>query len=306
MRLRETLRAVTGFNDTDPGLILQMADRTFTGTHPETIATVALAIYDPLTRRLVRSSAGHPAPALFRDGVTTFLNAGLGLPLGVQSDSTFASETHILEPGDMLVFYTDGLIEADRDIVAGERRLVGMLARYADDAEQVVSGTLSGEQRDDVALLTLSLLGTSTRVSWHFESDDAAGAADARVAFVAHLQRRDIDPDLVTIAELVFGELVANVVRHAPGPVEIDLTWREDKPFLTVRDRGPCFEVGNLKIPADALAEGGRGFFIIANTASSPVVTPRPGGGNEVVVSLVNSESEQKRVCDAISARSST
>lgn len=289
VRLRETLRAVTGFNDSDPGLILQMADRAFAGTHPETIATVALAIYDPLTRRLVRSSAGHPAPVLFRDGVTTFLNAGLGLPLGVQSDSTFVSETHVLENGDTLVFYTDGLIEGDRDMIAGERRLAGMLARHADDAEQIVTGTLRGEQRDDVALLTLSLLGSGPRTSWHFQADDATSATDARIAFVSHLQNRGIDPELVMTAERVFGELVANVVRHAPGPIEIDLTWRDDEPFLAVRDRGPCFEAASVTLPEDPFAECGRGFFIIANTASPPVVTPRPGGGNEVVVALVKS-----------------
>jgi anti-sigma regulatory factor (Ser/Thr protein kinase) len=286
VRLRETLRAVTGFDDTDPGTILELADRAFMGTHPDTIATATFAIYDPPTRRLVHASAGHLAPALVRNETTTFLSGSVGLPLGVRPDSTFPSSALVLEAGDMLVFYTDGLIEVDRDVIAGERRFADTLARHADNIERVVSETLGGEQHDDVALLALSVLEVSPQGAWHFESDDAGSANDARFAFVAYLQRRNLDPDLIASAELVFGELVANVVRHAPGPIDIDLAWRDDTPLLTVRDRGPHFEVGSPTLPDDDFAERGRGLFIISCAASQPVVTARPGGGNEVAVAL--------------------
>lgn len=291
LRLRETLRAVTGFVDSNPGLILQMADRAFTASHPETVATAAFAIYDPLTRRLVHARAGHPPPALVRNGVASFLRGSAGVPLGAQADSAFESEEIALEPGDTLAFYTDGLTEVDRDVVAGERRFAELLTLHAADPERIVTETLDGKQRDDAALLVLSVLGTSARASWHFESDDAASAADARFAFVAHLHRRSVDPAVVAAAELVFGELVANVVRHAPGPIEIELAWRADEPLLVVRDRGPRFEIAAPALPDDSLAEGGRGLFIVARVAAPPVVTARPGGGNEVVVSLAAGKS---------------
>lgn len=158
VRLRETLRVFTGFDDMDPGSILQTTNRAFMSTHPDTIATIAFALYDPATRRLVRASAGHPPPALVRKGLTSFLRGTSGLPLGVQSEGTFAAETHVLEPGDRIVFYTDGLVEAERDIIAGEQRLAGVLARHGHDADRVVSETLAGTQRDDVALLALTVL----------------------------------------------------------------------------------------------------------------------------------------------------
>jgi serine/threonine-protein kinase RsbW len=204
----------------------------------------------------------------------------------VRGDSTYVSSTFVLEAGDTLVFYTDGLIEVGRDVIAGERRFADTLARYPDDVEAAVGETLGGEQHDDVALLALSLLDTRPVAAWHFESDDAGSATDARFAFVAYLQRRNLDPDLIATAELVFGELVANVVRHAPGPIEIDLGWRDNAPVLSVRDRGPHFEVGLPALPEDAFAESGRGLFIVANAASAPVVTARPTGGNEVAVVL--------------------
>ena len=57
-------------------------------------------------------------------------------------------------------------------------------------------------------------------------------------------------------------------------------------PVLLVRDRGPAFSPVTLALPDDCLAEGGRGLFLIAAEASPPVVLPRPGGGNEVIVRL--------------------
>jgi PAS domain S-box-containing protein len=290
VRLREALRAVTSLVAPDPAIILETADRAILGTHPDVIATAVFAVYDPSTPRLVFASAGHPPPALSRRGSATLLHCEAGLPLGVQSDSSFATEEVVLEPGDVLVFYTDGLIEGNRDLFAGERRFTEVLAEHPGDADRIVSETLDGVQNDDVALLMLSIVDVVARPSWHFQSDDAINASDARFAFVAHLERRSVDPELIARAELVFGELVANVVRHAPGPIEIELTWQGGRPLLAVRDRGPRFEMQDPKLPENALAEGGRGLFLIANLASLPAVTARPGGGNEVVVALATAD----------------
>jgi PAS domain S-box-containing protein len=292
VRLRETLRAVTGLVDTDPASILQMADRAFKATHPDTIATAVFALYDPHTGRLVYACAGHPPPALLRDGRASFLPCNAGVPLGVEADAAFVSQAVVLEPRDTLVLYTDGLVEAARDIVLGEQRFAEMLVRHAGDAERLVNETLRGAQRDDVALLKISVLESAVRASWYFESDDAASATDARFSFTAHLRRRNVDPAVITIAEVVFGELVGNVVRHAPGPIEIELVWRSDRPLLTVRDRGPHFEIGDIKLPDDVHAENGRGLYMISTFASRPAVTPRFGGGNEVAVALVPAEAE--------------
>jgi len=288
VRLRETLRAVTGLIDVDPGSLLQMADRSFAASHAGVIATAAFAVYDPLTRRLVYARAGHPTPALVRAGVARYLESHPGVPLGVQSDSVFTTETVDLEPGDLLCWYTDGLIEATRDIVAGEQRFAELLERHPDELEAVVDEALVGGQRDDVAVLALAVVRARELTSWHFESDDAGSAGDARYAFVAHLHHRNLDALTVATAELIFGELVSNVVRHAPGPIEIELIERAERLLLAVRDRGPNFHPVEVALPADPLAEGGRGLYLMCELGSPPVVMPRAGGGNEVIVALAN------------------
>jgi len=286
VRLRETLRAVTGLIDSDPASLLQMADRSFMATHVDVIATAAFAVYDPLTRRLVYARAGHPCPVLLRDGVAMVLESHPGVPLGVQPDSRFVTHSLDLLDGDELIWYTDGLTEVTRDAVAGERRFIELLEAYPNDVERVVSEALGGSQRDDVALLALTVLRERDQTSWHFESDDAGGAGDARFAFVKHLSRRKLDPIVISTAELIFGELVSNVVRHAPGPIEIELFERAERLLLAVRDRGPAFQPPKIGLPDDLFAEGGRGLFLISELGSPPVIMPRAGGGNEVVVAL--------------------
>jgi phosphoserine phosphatase RsbU/P len=77
--------------------------------------TAVLAQYDPATRQLVYVNAGHNPPILRRArGETEKLEAG-GLPLGIDASATYDTATIELQPGDALIFYTDGVIEAFND-----------------------------------------------------------------------------------------------------------------------------------------------------------------------------------------------
>lgn len=74
--------------------------------------TAVLSEYNPATRRLTYVNAGHNAPILRRaNGSFEILDVG-GLPLGIQSDETFETATLELKPGDALIFFTDGVVEA--------------------------------------------------------------------------------------------------------------------------------------------------------------------------------------------------
>jgi sigma-B regulation protein RsbU (phosphoserine phosphatase) len=74
--------------------------------------TAVLSEYDPASRRLTYVNAGHNAPILRRaNGTLEKLEVG-GLPLGIQSPITYETATLDLRPGDALIFYTDGVVEA--------------------------------------------------------------------------------------------------------------------------------------------------------------------------------------------------
>ena len=74
--------------------------------------TAVLGEYNPVSRRLVYVNAGHNAPILRRgNGAVETLEVG-GLPLGIQSGETYETASLELKPGDALIFFTDGVVEA--------------------------------------------------------------------------------------------------------------------------------------------------------------------------------------------------
>ena len=74
--------------------------------------TAVLAEYDPATRRLTYVNAGHNAPVVRRANATTERLESGGLPLGITPEATFPSAEIQLQPGDTLVLFTDGVVEA--------------------------------------------------------------------------------------------------------------------------------------------------------------------------------------------------
>ena len=87
--------------------------------------TAFLAEFDPASRRLIYINAGHNAPVLRRSsGAVERLTNG-GLPLGIQAGGGYESGSVVLQTGDWLVIFTDGLVEAvnQRDQEYGEERM---------------------------------------------------------------------------------------------------------------------------------------------------------------------------------------
>ena len=74
--------------------------------------TAVLGEYEPASRRLTYVNAGHNAPILRREnGTLEKLETG-GLPLGIKVDAAYETASLELRPGDALILFTDGVIEA--------------------------------------------------------------------------------------------------------------------------------------------------------------------------------------------------
>ena len=100
------------------------------------------------------------------------------------------------------------------------------------------------------------------RNAWHFESWSPVQALRERKHFVDSLRAQATPDSDLDGAAMIFAELVGNVVRHAGGPVHIDVVWRNDgHARLSVRDRGPGFAY--LPAALDPYTDSGRGLFIV-------------------------------------------
>ncbi len=93
--------------------------------------TAFFSVLQPETRTVRYGSAGHPALVLRADGTLQMLNS-LTAPLGVHDGETVVSDEIILCEGDLLVLYTDGLLErfSPRDELFGLTRIVSVLREH--------------------------------------------------------------------------------------------------------------------------------------------------------------------------------
>ncbi len=121
-------------------------------------------------------------------------------------------------------------------------------------------------------------------IDWSLVRSDARDAVQVRTAirnFLALLADASSDLDAV---ELIVGELVANVIRHAPGPIGIHVAWEGDGAVLVVSDRGPGIEP--VRCVPDCDAESGRGLLLVESLATRVRIDPLTAGGTRVVVGL--------------------
>ena len=115
----------------DPAALLAQANRDLRTARVGRVMVVAsVAELDPEARRLRWCNAGLPAPLLLRQGQVTAL-PGKGYPLGSLPQVTHEVHETALEPGDLLLWYTDGAIEAMSPLgdPFGRQRLEAALAR---------------------------------------------------------------------------------------------------------------------------------------------------------------------------------
>jgi len=148
----------------EPARILALLNRhLYRSTQPEKYATLFLAHYDGLTRRLVYSNGGHLPPFLLRanDSVTR-LERG-GTVVGLLDEQAWEQGTERLGVDDILIAYSDGCTEPENDFGEfGEERLLDVVRRHRHlpleaISEQVMQSLRSWigdqEQPDDITLV---------------------------------------------------------------------------------------------------------------------------------------------------------
>ncbi len=115
-QLRHALRALA-VTTGDPGTLLGHLNRLTCDLEretPELCATAVVARYDPARQEIVWAQAGHPPPLLSRGGRTAPLSRPAGPMLGVVEDATYPTARLPFRVGDVLLLYTDGLVEHRR------------------------------------------------------------------------------------------------------------------------------------------------------------------------------------------------
>jgi len=159
-RARQAIIAAA-LQDIDPGLILARANTALL-IQDTKFATAICGYVDTATLEVTYATAGHPPGIMIdKDGSARLLEYE-GLPLGVAQDAVYPT-FHLDAPLDsLLVLYTDGALEYDRNLLEGERRMLQTASDIAVRRVKNPAGAIQDaifaeyEPLDDVAILTIS------------------------------------------------------------------------------------------------------------------------------------------------------
>jgi serine phosphatase RsbU (regulator of sigma subunit)/anti-sigma regulatory factor (Ser/Thr protein kinase)/anti-anti-sigma regulatory factor len=261
-------------------------------------ATLVLAVLDPVSGTLRYTTCGHPPPLVMgADGTARYL-AGTGTgPLGTGSPPMLASGR--LAPGELILLYSDGLVERpNRTIAEGMAELAAVAADAA--ANRSLPPLLTEHSADSAAAervcqLTVELL---TRTTGHADDitalaaqwladpvpalhlslpSERASLTTARDAFADWLSRLDATADDWEALHLAMVEVFTNAIEHAypreaQGTVELDATLEADGSVACrVTDHG------TWRPPDPADGDRGHGLMVAGHVVDKLLVS-HPGG----------------------------
>jgi phosphoserine phosphatase RsbU/P len=260
--------------------------------------------------KLTVCNAGHNPPLVVRSGKqAAWWEIHPNGPLGAMEETTFTEDHLVLEPGDQLILYTDGITEAtDPGLeLFGEKRLAALVDSFsARGTRAVVNGIVNGvnafaagsEQADDITLLMLAFLGPAGALKEHpprtLDLENNVSELPKIPAILEELAREWSLPGKVqNDLDLALEELFTNIVYYAfdePGP-RLIRTRFERIPggiSVTVEDEGRHFnlvdsEQSRTDTPADEREIGGLGIRLVKELMDAVEYT-RTGGKNRITI----------------------
>ncbi|MCC7340022.1 MAG: SpoIIE family protein phosphatase [Bryobacterales bacterium] len=268
----------------------------------DSFASLSYARFDLVQNLVTFVDAGHTKTFHLRiRDQQTFILQGDNLPLGVLQEEVYQQVAHRFEPGDLFVFYSDGVTEARSPSgeFFGEYRLYECVREFAHLPvegliEEIRAAVIAFSQReifeDDLTCVVVRInprspASTETRESRVFSSDlkelyrIRQWVNDLWLRWAPRSHAEDALYQLI----LAVNEVASNVMRHAYGndpSQRLRITaWVEDGKFcLELAHTGIPFDPASSRPPSfDGTRDGGFGVFIIAKSVDKIVYTRNDG-----------------------------
>lgn len=281
-------------------------------------ATCLYVEVDPVTGTLDIARAGHPDPAIrMSDGTLLVRPTAGGLPLGIEPDTDYPTTRLLLEPGEILLLCTDGLLETGgHDIQTGWERIREVFeaqsrAGITEDLESLadnllrsvhgppshyLTGPFAERREDDIALMLLAhgdrcLVGSRRPAG---TGPSVARTSRRTVLTVAQSQPSEVrearhqlqsllfdwrSEDQVDGAVLMLSEMLTNVLVHTDSNALMvaEISGEHGRRLLRVEVADHSDELPHPRHPGE-MASSGRGLVLLEMLAGSWGVDPRGEG----------------------------
>ena len=254
----------------------------------ESFVTVCYARFDLVERRLELVDCGHTTTIHYQAATAACrLLQGENLPLGVSESEIFEQMSVRVEPGDVFLFYSDGLTEARNaeGELFGIERLSECVRQHGhleprDLIEQIrleaVAFSRSERFGDDLTCVAVQIEERRLPIARaEIEiSSDLKELARAR-AFVREVCTSLADPpaeEIIDALQLATTEAASNVMRHAYGgrtdrKIQLAVEAFDDRIVVRLHHLGQSFDPASVRPPVfDGTQEGGFGMYIISES----------------------------------------
>jgi serine phosphatase RsbU (regulator of sigma subunit)/anti-sigma regulatory factor (Ser/Thr protein kinase) len=292
----------------EPGRVLARANQLLVPEMPpQMFVTCLYGVLEPETGRFVFANAGHNLPCVrTADGIVE--PRATGLPLGLLPNMTYEQFEARIEPGDEMLLFSDGLVEAHRPDgdMYGFPRLREAMAAEAGSGPGVIERLLKRleaftgagwEQEDDITLVTLRRAPSDGEELAAFSIPGATGGERVAMARVAEaVADLGLDPKRLERLKTAVAETVMNAIEYgslgdAGVPVDVRVEADVAAIIVSVTDRAMSGPVGEVEEPnLEAKLEGrqrprGWGLFLIRHMVDGMEVSSE-GGLQTVTLTL--------------------
>ncbi|MGI9019099.1 MAG: ATP-binding SpoIIE family protein phosphatase [Solirubrobacterales bacterium] len=230
-----------------PSVVLERTDAFAQELERRGMATMQYGVLDPETGNLRFASAGHPPPLILRPGgAAVFAEGRPGSPLGTVTFPSYEESVMALEPGSVVLLYTDGLVERPTVPLSDGLGALAEAAKGMTDPSEICrilpGRVLEGRSTDDIALLAIRLEPLpADHISLSLPAESRSLATLRRVLGrwlkAAGAGETEIYETLVAV-----GEACANAIAHAypAGDASFEIAASRLGPELevVVRDFG--------------------------------------------------------------------
>lgn len=246
---------------------------------------------DLLTGTVRFANAGHNPPVLKRNGKYEYLKSRAGFVLAGMDGLKYKLQEFVMEPGDEIFLYTDGVTEATNaeNALYGEDRLLNILnAKEYKDMEEVCKTVKAdvdafvgdAPQFDDITMVALRFRGLSQAPTIHFDETEIKDITAITEFVENELEKIGCNMKTIYQINIAIDELVSNIVKYGyrgkKGPVTVKVIERLEPHSVYVRfeDEGiPYNPLANadpdVTLSADEREVGGLGIYMVKQSMDS-------------------------------------
>jgi PAS domain S-box-containing protein len=322
---RSVLRTIAQGGDIAPGQVLEEANEIlYPDIPPNMFVTCFYGVLDPSSDTFTYANAGHDLPYLHRNGDAEELRAR-GMPLGLMPGMSYEESEVVVDAGESVLFYSDGLVEAHdpQGEMFGFPRLRALVAEHDEEEHSLVDFLLEElysfvaegwDQEDDITLVTLGKIGGTvtapssgarrmiSELSMPSEPGNERQATEevARAVSGLGMPERTLERLKTAVAEATMNAMEHGNRYDPDVPVKIQVWLLEESLLVRIIDRGgspppspDATEVPDLKAKLEGMqTPRGWGLFLIKNMVDEVRVSGNPDHHTVELVMLLKGEDE--------------